>query len=109
MVTKRLKRFVEQSFAEQSIKITICNSLDDANNYLDQNCIDLLFLDLNLQGCDGFTLQKEQLSESFHTTVVSANPDRAVEAFDAGILDFVAKPFTQESSKEAVTKTSRSL
>jgi two-component system, LytTR family, response regulator LytT len=104
MVAKRLKRFVEQAFAEQTIKITTCHSLDDANDYLDQHSIDLLFLDLNLQGHDGFTLLKEQLSESFHTIVVSANSDRAIEAFDIGVLDFVAKPFTQERIQKAVDR-----
>ncbi len=104
MIAKRLKRFVEQAFAKQTIKITICHSLDDANDYLDQHSIDLLFLDLNLQGHDGFTLLKEQLSESFHTIVVSANSDRAIEAFDIGVLDFVAKPFTQERIQKAVDR-----
>lgn len=104
MVAKRLKRFVEQAFAEQTIKITTCHSLDDANDYLDQHSIDLLFLDLNLQGHDGFTLLKEQLSQSFHTIVVSANFDRAIEAFDIGVLDFVAKPFTLERIQKAVDR-----
>jgi two-component system response regulator LytT len=104
MVAKRLKRFVEQAFGEQHIKIKMCHSLDDAAEYLAEHPIDLLFLDLNLQGQDGFTLLKQQLSQSFHTIVVSANSDRAIEAFDIGILDFVAKPFTQERIQKAVDR-----
>jgi two-component system response regulator LytT len=104
MVAKRLKRFVEEAFTEQPIKIKMCHSLDDAADYLSENSIDLLFLDLNLQGQNGFTLLKQQLSQSFHTIVVSANSDRAIEAFDIGVLDFVAKPFTQERIQKAVDR-----
>ncbi|MBU3004730.1 LytR/AlgR family response regulator transcription factor [Paraglaciecola arctica] len=104
MVAKRLKRFVEQAFSQQPIKIKTCHSLDDAADYLAEHPIDLLFLDLNLQGQDGFTLLKQQLSQSFHTIVVSANSDRAIEAFEIGVLDFVAKPFTQERIQKAADR-----
>lgn len=104
MVAKRLRRFVEQAFANQAIQITMCHSLDDAADYLAEHATDLLFLDLNLQGQDGFTLLKQQLSQSFHTIVVSANSERAIQAFDIGVLDFVAKPFTQERIQKAVDR-----
>lgn len=102
MVAKRLKRFIENSFSEQKFDLHICNTLDDAHDYLAENIIDVLFLDLNLQGQDGFDLLKHKLCESFHTIIVSANSDRAIEAFDIGVLDFVAKPFTQDRIQKAV-------
>jgi two-component system response regulator LytT len=104
MVAKRLKRFVETAFADQRFALTLFETLDDANDYLASHVIDVLFLDLNLQGKDGFDLLKQQLSQSFHTIVVSANSDRAIEAFDIGVLDFVAKPFTQERIQKAVDR-----
>lgn len=104
MVAKRLKRFVEAAFGEQTIKLTLCESLDDATDLLAEQAIDVLFLDLNLRGQDGFDLLKQQLCQSFHTIVVSANSDRAIEAFDIGVLDFVAKPFTQERIQKAVDR-----
>jgi two-component system response regulator LytT len=106
MVAKRLKRFVESAFAGQAVKLTLCESLDDANDTLASKMIDVLFLDLNLRGQDGFDLLKQQLCQSFHTIVVSANSDRAIEAFDIGVLDFVAKPFTQERIQKAVDRLS---
>jgi two-component system response regulator LytT len=104
MVAKRLKRFVEKAFEGQAIALQMFDTLDDANDHLANNCVDALFLDLNLGGKDGFELLKQQLSQSFHTIVVSANVDRAVEAFDIGVLDFVAKPFTQERVQKAVDR-----
>ncbi|WP_444996959.1 LytR/AlgR family response regulator transcription factor [Aliikangiella sp. IMCC44359] len=104
MVAKRLKRFVENAFAGQTLQLHLLNTLDDANDYLANNIIDVLFLDLNLQGQNGFDLLKQQVSKSFHTIVVSANTDRAIEAFDIGVLDFIAKPFTQERVQKAVNR-----
>ncbi|MDO6427683.1 LytTR family DNA-binding domain-containing protein [Thalassotalea sp. 1_MG-2023] len=104
MVAKRLKRFIENAFNEQKIELHICNNLYDAHDYLVDHIIDVLFLDLNLQGQNGFDLLKHKLCESFHTIIVSANSDKAIEAFDIGVLDFVAKPFTQERIQKAVNR-----
>ena len=104
LVAKRLKRFVENSFAETTISLQLFDCLDEAMDYIASNCIDVLFLDLNLQGEDGFDLLKQQVSLSFHTIVVSANIDRAIDAFDIGVLDFIAKPFTLARVQKAVTR-----
>ncbi len=104
MVAKRLKRFVNTIYSEQSIHIQLFNTLDDATDHLADNPIDLLFLDLNLQGQDGFELLKQQVSRSFHTVVVSANTNRAIEAFEIGVLDFIAKPFSLERVQKAIDR-----
>ena len=38
------------------------------------------------------------------TVVVSANTDRALEAFEYGVIDFVAKPFDAERIAKAVSR-----
>ncbi|WP_086933461.1 LytR/AlgR family response regulator transcription factor [Agarilytica rhodophyticola] len=109
MVAKRLRRFVDNAFSNSKIHIQVFHSIDDANDYLAENIIDGLFLDLNLQGEDGFDLLKQHLSQSFHTVIVSANTDRAIDAFDIGVLDFVAKPFTQERIQKAVDRMQQNI
>lgn len=104
MVAKRLKRLITNILEAQDYTLQLFNTLDDAADYLSANAVDALFLDLNLNGLDGFTLLKQQLSQSFHTIVVSANTERALEAFDLGVLDFVAKPFTQERLAKAIDR-----
>lgn len=102
MVAKRLHRFVDKSLsAYAKAKIKVLHQLADAQDYMAEHQVDVLFLDLNLTGQDGFDLLKTQLSKSFHTIVVSANTDRALEAFEFGVLDFVAKPFTQQRIDKA--------
>ena len=104
MVAKRLKRMLTDILDGQEYSLQLFNTLDDAADYLSDNIVDALFLDLNLNGENGFSLLQQQLSHSFHTIVVSANTDRAMEAFELGVLDFVGKPFTQERLQQAVER-----
>ncbi len=80
--------------------------LEDATEYLSSHSIDLLFLDLNLNGEDGFEILRRSVAESFHTIVVSGNYERAIEAFEYGVLDFIAKPYTKERLSKALARLS---
>jgi two-component system response regulator LytT len=104
LVAKRLIRFITASLEAQPHSIRHAETLDDAQEYLGEKSIDLLMLDLNLNGQDGFNLLKTHLSASYNTIVVSANTDRALEAFELGVLDFVAKPFKQERIAKALQR-----
>jgi two-component system response regulator LytT len=79
-------------------------TLGNARQYLSQKRIDLLILDLNLSGRNGFDLLKEAVSCSFHTIVVSANIDRAIEAFEYGVIDFIPKPYSEERIAKALDR-----
>jgi two-component system, LytTR family, response regulator LytT len=79
-------------------------TLTAAECFLLDNSIDLLFLDLNLYGENGFDLLQIIGPLSFSTIVVSAHEDMAVQAFDQGVLDFIPKPVSQERLKKALTR-----
>lgn len=66
--------------------------------------IDLLLLDLNLRGQAGFDLLANSVAGSFHTIVVSAYTERALDAFAYGVLDFVPKPFGAERLEQALRR-----
>lgn len=100
MVTRRLRRFTE-SILDEDVCIDIADRLGAARDTLFDRDIDVLLLDLNLHGADGFDLLKTSVSGGFHTIVVSAYTDRAIEAFELGVLDFVGKPFGRERLAEA--------
>lgn len=70
-------------------------SLSEGLAYVNSNPIDLLLLDLNLNGENGFDILKQTASLSFHTIIISANKDQALKAFEFGVLDFVPKPFNK--------------
>jgi len=85
-------------------KIYTYYTLDQAKLFLFEHPIDLCLLDINLNGKDGYELLKLAVSGSFHTIVISAITDRAVEAFEYGVLDFIAKPFDEDRLRLAFNR-----
>ncbi len=106
-IARRLERMVKSIMAGELQSLELCSSLDEAQNYLSIKKIDLLFLDLNLNGEDGFEVLESMVSEPFHTIIVSAYKDRAVRAFEFGVLDFVPKPFDEERLAKAISRMSQ--
>jgi DNA-binding LytR/AlgR family response regulator len=106
MVARRLKRLTRSIF-EEDVRIEAADRLGSARDRLFEGTVDVLLLDLNLHGEDGFDLLKTSASGPFHTIVVSAYTDRAIEAFELGVLDFVGKPFGRERLAEAFRRLRR--
>ncbi len=104
VIAERLRRQVNEILGRRLDKLKQFNNLDDARDYLAGQVIDVLFLDLNLRGESGFDLLKTITAASFHTIIVSACTDEAVTAFEFGVLDFVAKPFTQARLEQAINR-----
>ncbi len=104
LVTQRIKRFTEQILGKKISSIIIKATLESALLYLSEHSIDILLLDLNLSGKDGFVILQQVAAESFHTIVISANVDKALEAFEYGVLDFIGKPFTIQRLQKALTR-----
>lgn len=104
MIAQRLQRQISQILADKLNKLKHFDNLDDAQEYIVEQTIDLLFLDLNLHGANGFDLLKSVTAASFHTIIVSANADEAIKAFEYGVLDFVAKPFTKARLEQAINR-----
>lgn len=93
-IARRLERMAI-NFFEQNSEVSICDSVDKGLAYIENNDIELLLLDLNLNGESGFDLLESVVSKSFHTIIVSAYTDKAIKAFEYGVLDFVPKPFDE--------------
>ncbi len=91
-----IQLLVKQILGNEITSVHIETTLDNALAYLNEKQIDVLLLDLNLNAKDGFQILKRVVSQSFHTIVISANINRAIEAFEYGVLDFIPKPYTTE-------------
>ena len=100
-IANYIERLCHNILDKKIQSIRVLNGLDDALDYLFDHSIDLCLLDLNLHGQDGYDILKKAVSGTFHTIVISANTDRAVEAFEYGILDFVPKPFDEARLRKA--------
>ncbi len=102
MVARRLERMVREIVSGATIEIA---PTFDAALVVTRRPLDLLFLDLNLNGRDGFGLLEEAAASPFQTVVVSAHHDQALRAFEYGVTDFVAKPWTEDRLRRAIERT----
>lgn len=100
-IAKYLEKLTREILSYQMSTVHVCQSLQAGLVCLEQHRIDLLLLDLNLRGEDGFEILKKLVARRFQTVIVSAYKDRAVEAFEHGVLDFVPKPFSRIRLEQA--------
>jgi two-component system response regulator LytT len=96
-----LERGIWEIMGSKIQNIHISLTREDAFEYLKNHPIDLCFLDLNLSGEDGYDILKRAVAMPFHTIIVSAYTERAIEAFEYGVIDFVPKPYNIERLRQA--------
>lgn len=103
-IAKRIDRMARDIFSDEIQTLKHADTLNKALNFIEKDSIDLLLLDLNLNGQDGFDLLSTAVSGSFHTIIISAYKDQAITAFEYGVLDFVSKPFNRERLEQAFNR-----
>jgi DNA-binding LytR/AlgR family response regulator len=104
LLAQRLERLCREILGQRLESVRIVTVFSDARVRLTESPIDLLLLDLNLHGRDGMELLASSVAGSFHTIIVSANTDQALRAFEYGVMDFIAKPFTRERLEQALQR-----
>lgn len=95
LVRQRLLRLCTE-LAGSRARFDAVGDLEAADDRLQRAVYDGLLLDLNLGGEDGFELLRRAVAGRYHCVVVSAHRERALQAFEHGVLDFVPKPFSRE-------------
>lgn len=95
VIARRLARQITDTLGPNAA-VTIAGSVAEAVAAVSERPPDILVLDLNLEGRDGFELLRNPVLGRCPTIVVSAHTDRALEAYELGIRDFVPKPFGRD-------------
>lgn len=88
---RRLERLVADILGPRVNKVLIAPTAETARQALAETRFDVLLLDLDLNGVDGFSLLSLS-QDATRIIVVSARADRAIDAFDHAVVDFVTKP-----------------
>jgi len=103
-IAKRIERMTQEILGDSLQSLNHVDALPDALEFIRNNPLDLLLLDLNLNGEKGFDLLASAVSGSFHTIIISAYKDQAIHAFEYGVLDFVPKPFNRDRLEQAFNR-----
>lgn len=101
-IARRLARLTRDILRPRECELTIAPTLGEARDAARNGPPDLLILDLRLEADDGFDLLRDPVLRHVPTVIVSAHTNRALEAFDHGARDFVAKPFGRTRLETAI-------
>jgi DNA-binding LytR/AlgR family response regulator len=95
-----------KKFCEKSDKVTVkkqfTNALD-ALAYLKENETELIFLDVEMPGINGFQML-DNLSYSPKVIMTTSKTDYAYTAFEYNVTDFLKKPVIYDRFLEAIDK-----
>ncbi|EPG67266.1 LytR/AlgR family response regulator transcription factor [Leptospira wolffii] len=107
LMARTIQHYCKEAFGKDLVSLKTFDELTPAIYCIQENPIDLLLLDINLKGQSGYEILKLPEKDSFYTIVISSDKQNAVSAFDFGVLDFVAKPFTRERFLAAIDRMKR--
>lgn len=93
---EELKYFIKNF---SSIKITKeFENAKDAYEFIKENKVDIIFLDINMPKLDGMSFSKiiSNLKMDLKIVFITAYKDFAVEAFEVKAFDYILKPYSNE-------------
>ncbi|RUT68078.1 DNA-binding response regulator [Flavobacterium cupreum] len=101
-----IDRLTVVSFAKKFPVLDILGvfeSADEALPFIEEQKVDILFLDIDMPGLNGIEFRKKAM-EIPVCIFITAHPEHAVESFEIETLDFIVKPlkldrFTQTMSR----------
>ena len=76
----------------------------DSLKYLQENKVDIVFLDINMPELDGMSLGKilSKLDENLKIIFITAYRDYAAEAFEIKAFDYLLKPYSEKRINEVL-------
>ncbi|MBT8316501.1 MAG: response regulator transcription factor [Lutibacter sp.] len=104
---EEMARAIIEKLSSNNKKINLKESFSnaiEAIKYLNQNSVDLIFLDIHMPGFTGFDLL-QTLKNPPKVILTTSDKNFAIEAFEYDcIVDYLVKPVTQERFNKAVQK-----
>jgi two-component system, LytTR family, response regulator LytT len=103
--------FLLKSFPEINLLAQGKNGLE-AINLIKEHSPDLLFLDVQMPGLDGFGVLKKLVERKLkvpHVVFATAFDQYAVQAFDVNAVDYILKPFDKARIAKAVQKAKKEI
>jgi DNA-binding LytR/AlgR family response regulator len=97
-----LQRYIKD-IGSLELKAIFSNAID-AITFLQENNIDLIFLDIHLPKISGMDFLKTQVNSS-QVILTTAFSDYALESYEYNVVDFLLKPFSFQRFVQAVTKS----
>ena len=101
-----IDRLTVLSFAKRFPNLTIIGSFADSTEALlaiENNKIDILFLDIDMPGISGVELRKKA-NQVPARIFITSHPEFAVESFELDTLDFIVKPLKFDRFEQTIRR-----
>lgn len=98
-----------EEYAENLENLTLkknCYNIFEAIEYLNENTIDLIFLDIHMPKVNGFEFLKS-LTHPPKIIVTTAYKEYAIEGYELNIIDYLLKPFGLNRFLKAIYKATK--
>ncbi len=82
-----------------------CYNAMEAMQYLNENSVDFMFLDINMPKLKGLDFLRT-LTKPPKTIITTAYKEHAIEGFELNVVDYILKPFSFDRLVKAVNKVS---
>jgi len=82
-----------------------CYNAMEAMQFLNENTVDFMFLDINMPKLKGLEFLKT-LTNPPKTIITTAYKEHAIEGFELNVVDYILKPFSFDRLVKAVNKVS---
>lgn len=89
--------------------VGVAQSAVQAREWLQHNVTDVVFLDINMPGEDGFQFLNSIPLQNFKVVFVTAYNEYALQAIKASAVDYILKPVNIEELQNAVEKVKRAM
>jgi len=103
--------FLLKAFPEINLLAQGKNGVE-AVNLIREHVPDLVFLDVQMPGLDGFGVLKKLVERKLkvpHVVFATAFDNYAVQAFDVNAVDYVLKPFDKARIQKAIARAKREI
>lgn len=100
---KNLEIILTENFREIDI-LGLFQSVIDAKIFLENNLVDLVFLDVSMPVENGFDLLSYFPNKNFQVIFVTAHEEYAIKALRVGAIDYLLKPILMSELSVAINK-----
>lgn len=95
------------SFSDEIEVIKTFTSPEDAIDYIDNNVLDCLFLDIEMPTMDGFQLLGKLTNKDFAVVITTAYNEFAIKALKNEAIDYLLKPIDSDDLQETIKKVKK--
>lgn len=92
------------NFSDDIDVVKTFTSPEDAIDYLDNNSLDCLFLDIQMPTMDGFQFLGKLTNKDFAVVITTAYNEFAIKALKHEAIDYLLKPIDSDDLQETIKK-----